>query len=130
MIAPNTRSILVRGVLFVVWALSIYLCSIACFASFVPPQGVWASSNWHRFFLVPAIIVSAIGVTLLPKPTGLRGGARSGLVGFFASIVVLAVSCNASQLGDEAKAWYGIPALPIVFFSSAAGALIGASRFR
>ena len=120
----------VRAALFFPWTLLIYLLSMASFALFVPPQGIWESPYWHRFFLFPAIVVSAIGAALLPEPTGLRGAIRSGLIGCIASIVVTLAGCNISHLSDEGQPWYGIPAFPIVFFSTAVGALIGASRFR
>lgn len=119
---------LLKSALMAMLAAAIFLTSFLTFVHSIPPQGIESDVHWRLRFLIPSCLVSAIVVLSLPmiRPGGLGGALRSAALCFVVSTAVLLVQCGATMsAGSEQQAWFGIPALHVIFFSVVIAAILG-----
>lgn len=124
---------LLKSALVAILAVAIFLSSFLTFVHSIPPQGIESDVHWWLRFLIPSCLVSAIVVLSLPmiRPGGLGGALRSAALCFVVSTAVLLVQCGATMsAGSEQQAWFGIPALHVIFFSVVAAAIVGSLPIR
>lgn len=120
--------LLIKAAIAVVWVISVFLASFLTFVHFIPPQGILSDGQWQLRFLVPSCLLGAIWVLALPmiRPGGVGGAVRSAALAFLASTLILCVQCGLTfAAGSEQQAWFGIPALHIMFFAAVISGLMG-----
>jgi hypothetical protein len=115
---------------FFIWVAVTYLPALFSFMVFLPPQGIGTSLRWHALFLLPSLLVAAIGTVVLRKSSAGRfgGAVLGGAIGFLTSLAVSFAGCKILAPRGESEAWYGMPFLSLVFFATLSGTIFGAFR--
>jgi len=113
---------------FLAWTASVYLLSVL---SFAPSQGmrVLRDPGFHLTFLIPAVCVGGIGGLVFAGSSsapGMRRAIVGASAGFASALLGAAVGGVAlTTPSSEGEAWFGILALPSVFFATLTGLAIG-----
>ena len=114
--------------IFLALTVPVYVLPVLTFA---PSQGFSVLRSWpfQLTFLIPAVVVGGIGALVLTNSSparSIRGAMRGAATGFVSSVLGAAVSCfGVTVPGSEGRAWFGVLEIPVIFFATVTGFVVG-----
>jgi hypothetical protein len=116
--------------MFAPWTLSVYVLSILTVNSWLPMSDVLNDWTFQLEFLMQAVCVGIVGTLVFTDGSTNRTRWQGALLGAGAGMAAAIFSGLAgcmflTRRGSEGESWYGLFQLPVIFYATLTGLVIG-----